>query len=92
MSDVFFLIFLFGPFVYGTLAAGLTRSMGRMIGWGIFSLLPLLPFLVISCFSSAPFEQGTLVILNILGGALFLHVAVSYGIRSFTFREKKEMK
>lgn len=92
MSDVFFLLFLFGPFVYGTLAAGSTRSVGRMIGRGIFSLLPLTFFWAFSFLFCEPLVSAIPNILTLFGGALFLHVAVSYGIRSFTFSEKKEMK
>lgn len=90
MTDLFFLIVLFGSFVYGTLAAGTTRSMGRMIVWGIFSLLPLTLFWVFSCLFCAPMEQAITRILTMFGGALFLHVAVSYCIRSFHAQRKEK--
>lgn len=91
MADAFFLIFLFlfGAFVYGTLAAGATRSIGRMMGWGIFSLLPLTLFWVFSCLFCDPLEQAIPRILCMFVGALSFHVAVSYGIRFFSFRSKK---
>lgn len=89
MADAFFLIFLFGPFVYGTLAAGVTQSMGRMMGWGIFSLLPLTLFWVFSCLFCDPPEQAIPRIFCMFGGALVFHVAVSYCIRFFSFRSRK---
>lgn len=41
-----FYCFLFGLYIIGTLAAGQTQSVVRMLGWGIVALLPLTLFLV----------------------------------------------
>lgn len=41
MGMLLFNLFLFGPFLVGTLSAGKTRSVAKMMGWGIVALLPL---------------------------------------------------
>lgn len=88
-------LFLVGPFIIGTLASGFTRSVGNMIIWGIFALLPLtLAFLFLNILLSS--EPIVLLWLHVMwGGALAIHLAVSafirYARRSFELtREKSE--
>lgn len=74
-------LFLFGPFIVGTLASGLTRRVDHMIVWGIFALLPLtLAFLLLNILSSS--EPIVLLWLFVMwGGAVAIHLGVSAFIR-----------
>lgn len=74
---LFFYCLLFAPYIIGTLAAGKTQSVIRMMGWGIVALLPLTLFIVFATLFVGGDGQTVLSALSMWGGALALHVAVS---------------
>lgn len=85
-----FHLFLFGPFLVGTLASGFTRSVGNMIVWGIFALLPLTLVMVLANSFWGTDWQNVLSALGMWGVALALHVAVSAFCRYAFLAEKSD--
>lgn len=84
-----FYCLLFGPYIIGTLAAGKTQSVIRMMGWGIVALLPLTLFIVFATLFVGASGQTVLSALNMWVGALALHVAVSAMSRRVLLKEKR---
>lgn len=80
-----FYCFLFGPYIIGTLAAGKTQSVIRMMGRGIVALLPLTLFFVFATLFVGADGQTVLSALSMWVGALALHVAVSVMSRRVLF-------
>lgn len=80
-----FYCLLFGPYIIGTLAAGKTQSVIKMMGWGIVALLPLTLFLVFTTLFVGEDGQTVLSALGMWGGVLALHIAVSAMSRRVLF-------
>lgn len=80
-----FYCLLFGPYIIGTLAAGKTQSVIKMMGRGIVALLPLTLFLVFTTLFAGEDGQTVLSALGMWGGALALHIAVSAMSRRVLF-------
>lgn len=85
-----FYCLLFGPYIIGTLAAGKTQSVIRMMGWGIVALLPLTLFIVFATLFVGASGQTVLSALSMWVAALVPHVAVSTICRHVLSAEKRE--
>lgn len=90
MDMSLFDLFLFGSFLVGTLASGFTRSVGNMIVWGIFALLPLTLVLVLATCWWGTDWQNVLSSLGMWVAALVLHVGVSAFCRFAFLAEKSD--
>lgn len=84
-----FYCLLFGPYIIGTLAAGKTQSVIRMMGWGIVALLPLTLFFVFATLFVGADGQTILSALGMWAGALVLHIGVSAFCRQAFLAEKR---
>lgn len=83
-------LLLLGSFIVGTLAAGKTQSVAKMMGWGVVALLPLTLCLVYANIFVGTDWQNIQSTLGMGCVALVLHVAVSAFCRFAFLAEKSD--